>query len=286
MVTTAPANLLWLAKEWEKAISTAVFAGIVADNLHVAPSKHKSFNDNPAGSWPREHAKDKKGPRTRSCAIDMRMALKDMILVHTRYRAVFNDITDSRRKYVYAFNGWDGQGSPGRYNVVTMTVSITDRSHEWHEHAELYYLYVGDDAESWKAARAHLSIVRGWSDAQWQASETEDTVSTADVVNGLAEPDEWQSAGVRNLAKSRGWGDKVSTRALIEYLFMEISLRGEENRAKLLEELRKINQETDNDVQLSPEQMELIAQRLAALAPTPADVAKAVNEDASARLAT
>jgi hypothetical protein len=35
-------------------------------------------------------------------------------------------------------------------------------------------LYVGDDAESWAAARAHLSIIKGWTAAQWLAAENGD----------------------------------------------------------------------------------------------------------------
>lgn len=286
MVTVAPPNLLWLAQAWEDVIATAIFAGIVADELHVAPSKHKSFGDNPAGSWPREHQKDRQGPRNQACALDMRMALVDMKRVHNRYKAVFNDITDSRRKYIYAFNGWDGNGSPGRYNLSTMTVAPTDRSHEWHEHVELYYLYVGNDAESWKAARAHLSVVRGWSDAQWLASEMkpEDTVSKAEVIDALDDPVPWVSAGVKSQANARGWGDNISPRALMEYIFAATVLNREDEIRRVV---TAILASDDNDIMLTDAQVELFAQRVSAAlpqGPTVTEIAKGVNDEAATRL--
>jgi len=185
-VTRAPANLRWVADRWEEIFPRAVFSGIVADSLHVSPTKHKSYGDNPAGSWPRQHAKDRQGPRDTACAIDISMPQADLVLVHNRFRNVFNDrATDPRARYVAAFNGWDGTGGPGRYNLVTGEVTGTDDSHKSHEHVESFYLYVGDDPESWRCARAIISTVRGDSAAEFNESEEGDVPLTPSEFLGV-----------------------------------------------------------------------------------------------------
>jgi hypothetical protein len=172
MATHAPDVLHWLADRWEGAIDSAVCSGIVGDSAHRDnPSKHNSYSDNKShngNSWATSHSKDQTGPRDMACALDMSMSDKDMELVHGRFKALYNARgSDDRAQYVDCFNGWDGSGSPGRYDLPAGTVSGTDDSHKWHEHVETFYCYVGEDELSWEGAHAILSVVRGETEAQW-----------------------------------------------------------------------------------------------------------------------
>lgn len=181
MATNAPDVLVWLADEWEKVIPSAECSGIVNDSGDRGKtSKHWSRQDNPSGSWAVTHSKDKKGPSNMSAALDMTMQNQsDMFTVHKRFKALFNARdTDPRAAYVDCFNGWDGNGSPGRYDLPAGTVSTTDDSHKWHEHVETFYQYTGTDKESWKAARAILSVVKGETVEQWLDSEEGDVTKS------------------------------------------------------------------------------------------------------------
>lgn len=177
-VITGPAEcLLWLADGWEQAIPGAVFSGVNGDLAHQSrPGKHLSRSQNRdkfgTNAWPLRHPKDRQGPSDKACAIDMSMPRRQLVLVHTRLRTIYlNRATDPRARYIAAFNGWDGQGSPGRYDLVAGTISTADDSHTFHEHGEFFYLYVGNDADSWAAARAFLSGVKGETVQQWLAAE-------------------------------------------------------------------------------------------------------------------
>lgn len=196
MTTTAPQSLLWLAREWTDRVPSAVLSGIVGDPAHQrTASKHNSRQDNPPGSWPMRAAKDKQGPSNTAAAIDVSQSRADMIRVHNNFKALYrNRATDSRAQYIAAFNGWDGEGAPGRYDLVNGTVTVTDSSHEWHEHVELYYLYASGMADAMKAARAALSVVVGESDDQFRARESgEEDVGDFTAAEMKAFP--WQYAG-------------------------------------------------------------------------------------------
>lgn len=168
MSTYAPDNLLWLADEWEDAIGSAVCSGIVADNLHVDPSKHHSYEDNPSGSWPRQHGKDQQGPNNMACAIDMSMSDADMKKVTNRFVDLYNNRHhDVRAQYVYAFNGWTGSGGAKRWNLYYGSIDGTDDSHKWHVHVESYYCYTDQSEEAWNAVHAILSVVKGQTEAEY-----------------------------------------------------------------------------------------------------------------------
>ncbi len=164
MTTRATAVLTGLASDWKKLYRSAVISGIVGDTRHAKRGGyHISIEDQvnradysvtrpddkaPPGSWPRDTAS----------AIDMNLNLADMKVCHARLRAVWsNRATDPRARYINAHNGWDGTGSPGRYDWVTGSVSTATDDHEWHVHLELRRRYVNDP----KAAAAVLSILRG-----------------------------------------------------------------------------------------------------------------------------
>lgn len=198
MATLAPEVLEWLADQWEAAIGSAECSGIVNDSGDRGmTSKHWSRQDNAAGSWAVTHSKDKNGPANMSAAIDMTMHNDaDMFAVHKRFKALYNArATDPRAAYVDCFNGWDGSGGPGRYDLPAGTISGTDDSHKWHEHVETFYQYTGTDAESWKAARAILSVVKGETAEQWLASEEEDEMAYT-VAQHQAMPWQYASGGI------------------------------------------------------------------------------------------
>lgn len=214
MVTYAPSPLKWLADEWERAIGSAVCSGIVGDQAHQnSTSKHNSRQDNPSGSWAVTHSKDQQGPGNMACAIDMSMSEKDMKLVHGRFKNLYNArSSDPRAPYVDCFNGWDGNGSPGRYDLPAGTVSTTTDDHKWHEHVESFYLYAGTDDESWKAARAILSVVKGETAEQWLSNEegdmdqgTFDARMDSWVKTRYEAADDAASAVVGSRNRMRGW---------------------------------------------------------------------------------
>lgn len=168
MTTLAPPALTQAAHEIESFIPSAVFSGIIGNAAHRATaSKHNSIEDNKSGTWPVVGANDAAPPggwsRKYAVAIDISMNRTDQNRIHAHFKALFNDKSDARRKYIAAFNGWDGNGSPGRYNLVTGKITTTDSSHKWHEHVEGFYRYALDP----EFARAVVSLFRGETSAQF-----------------------------------------------------------------------------------------------------------------------
>lgn len=161
MATLSTASLNWLAAEWAKLYKTAVLSGIVGDLAHKARGGyHISREDQGSGNYSVIRADDKpgNGPNDRAAAIDMTMSTADIILCHTRLRTIWkNRASDPRMKYINAWNGWDGQGDAGRYDVITGNISTATSDHKWHIHLEIRRKYVND----MDAMRAILSMLKG-----------------------------------------------------------------------------------------------------------------------------
>jgi hypothetical protein len=161
MSTLSTTSLNWLASEWEKVYKTAVLSGIVGDLAHKARGGyHISREDQPSTNYSVTRADDKSGngPSDRAAAIDMTMSTADIIKCHTRIRELWkNRAKDSRFKYINAWNGWDGQGDAGRYDVVKGTITTASSDHKWHIHLEIRRKYVNDMT----AMKAVLSILKG-----------------------------------------------------------------------------------------------------------------------------
>lgn len=170
MTTRATATLQAFADTWEGMFASAIFSGIVGDAEHVARGGyHVSIADNPAGNYSITRKDDAAPPGTwpRDCAsaVDMNLGLSDMKTCHLRLRAVFdNRAADPRAKYINAWNGWDGQGNAGRYDMVTGSVVAATDDHKWHMHLEFRRRYVN----SADATAAVLSILSGESTADYQ----------------------------------------------------------------------------------------------------------------------
>jgi hypothetical protein len=179
MATLATASEKWLANEWEKVYKTAVLSGIVGDLAHKARGGyHISRQDQGSGNYSVIRADDKGGPSDRAAAIDMTMSTADMKKCHVRLRDIWkNRSKDPRMKYINAWNGWDGEGDAGRYDVVKGTISFASADHKWHIHLEIRRKYVNDMT----AMRAILSMLKGESLATYQGDKAPVTAKPTPV---------------------------------------------------------------------------------------------------------
>lgn len=195
MATLATSSLNWLADEWEKVYGSAVLSGIVGDLAHKARGGyHISRQDQPKTNYSVIRTDDKpgNGPNDRAAAIDMTMSTSDMKKCHVRLREIWkNRARDPRMKYINAWNGWDGVGGAGRYDVVKGTTGTATADHKWHIHLEIRRKYVNDMV----AMRAIISMIKGESLATYQGtgstiappntSKGDTNVSAADVITAL-----------------------------------------------------------------------------------------------------
>lgn len=165
MPTVAPPELVKTADEWEalEDYPSAVCVGIVGDLAHeLRGGYHIGIAFQSATNFSVVRVDDKAPPgnwsRVYAAAIDMGLNLTDMKKCHARIKAVWlNRKTDPRAKFFNAWNGWDGNGSPGRYDFVKGTVEAASEDHKTHIHMERKRKYANDP----EATRAQLSIVKG-----------------------------------------------------------------------------------------------------------------------------
>lgn len=214
MSTLSTTDINWLAREWEKLYGSAVLSGIVGDLAHKKRGGyHISRQDQPSGNYSVTRPDDRLGPSDRASAIDMTMSTADMIKCHKRLRTIFqNRNSDPRMKYINAWNGWDGQGDAGRYDVVRGTVGTATADHKWHIHLEIRRRYVNDR----KAMEAILSMLKGETLEQYQGKATpatppqaeEDEMTEAQLIAAL---DKWATseAGRTAIAEAVGQTDNV-----------------------------------------------------------------------------
>lgn len=159
MATLSTTSLNSLASQWEDSYPSAVLSGIVGDLAHKARGGyHISREDQPTSNYSVTRTDDKpgNGPSDRAAAIDMTMSTSDMIKCHTRLRTFWKN-NDPRMKYINAWNGWDGAGDAGRYDVVKHTIGVATDDHKWHIHLEIRRKYVNDTT----AMKAILSMLKG-----------------------------------------------------------------------------------------------------------------------------
>jgi hypothetical protein len=186
MATNAPAQVVWLANEWEDLYASATISGVIGDSAHAARGGyHISIQDQPSDNYSVKRADDKAPPgdwpRNMASAIDMTLSLADMKKCHGFLRAAFlNRSNDVRMKYINAWNGWNGEGSPGRYDVVTGSIGTATDDHKWHIHLEIRRRYVNVRT----AMEAILSILKGETEAQYLG---EDDVTKAEFLSWMTE---------------------------------------------------------------------------------------------------
>jgi hypothetical protein len=178
MTTRATDALTWLSRQWEAVIDSATRrddaatqAGIVGDARHRASGGyHISRQDNPAGNYSTIRADDRAGcgPSDAAAAVDMTYArTADLAATHERLRVVWrNRATNPAAKYINAWCGWDGQGSAGRYDMVSGKVSTATDDHKWHIHLEIRRRYV-EDMDAMRAILAALVGTTKEDDMSW-----------------------------------------------------------------------------------------------------------------------
>ncbi len=159
MATLSTDALNWLAREWEKLYPSGVLSGIVGDLAHQQEGGyHISREDQPSNNYSVVRGDDKGGPSNRAAAVDMSMNTSDMAKCDSRLRKAFNNRkTDTRMKYINAWNGWDGHDDAARNDVVTGDITYATDDHKWHTHLEIRRKYVND----MNAMKAILSILKG-----------------------------------------------------------------------------------------------------------------------------
>jgi hypothetical protein len=184
MATNAPEQLVYLANAWEKLYASAAISGIIGDKAHAARGGyHISIQDQPATNYSVTRADDKAPPgdwpRNMASAIDMTLSTADIKKCHIRLREAWkNRANDPRMKYINAWNGWDGEGDAGRYDVITGNVSTATADHKWHIHLEIRRRYVNSRA----AMDAILSILKGETLQQFLEEDVAVTAAEIDAI--------------------------------------------------------------------------------------------------------
>lgn len=169
MSTVAYQEMKAFALGWEKIYKSAVCSGIVGDKRHQARGGYhigRKFQSPNNYSVTRPADRRGQGPDDGSSAVDMTMNRADMILCTNRLAAAFNNVTDPRRKYINAFNGWDGSGPAARFDVYARAKKDATPDHKQHCHLEQRRAYIRDKI----ANEAIWSILRGESVATWLKS--------------------------------------------------------------------------------------------------------------------
>jgi hypothetical protein len=167
--TVAYRNMRRLAGGFEKTYRSAVCSGISGDRRHQEAGGYhigRKFQSARNYSVVRPHDRPGKGPADGAAAVDITMGRRDMMLCTARLAAAWRNTRDPRRKYLNAFNGWDGSGSATRYDVYARRTKPATRDHKWHIHCEIRRAYI----LSAVAVDAIISIIRGESVATWLRS--------------------------------------------------------------------------------------------------------------------
>ena len=211
MSTGATQTTRDLARDWANLpdYPSAVQSGIIGDVNHLAGGGyHISIEDNSPSNYsvvrPDDKAPPGTWPRNVASGIDTSMSSADLFKCHNRLKTLWqNRAWDTRAKYINAFNGWDGNGSPGRYDMVSGAVSVTDDSHKFHEHLEVRRRYVNDP----QANKAILSALKGETHDQYLNGDTVDPLQIAQINNA----ERYSAAIVQDLDAAQGISNTVTS---------------------------------------------------------------------------
>lgn len=159
MCAYATKEMLWLAAEWEKAIPSAVFSGIVGDSAHTW-GYHRAAIEVSRSDYSRQLPgdRDEDGIDMYAAdAIDMSMSTADMRLVTRRIYDSWRDPNDQRLNYWRECIGTLDGVNVMYMDTQTGSPGTADDSHLWHVHAGGLRI----NAHNLDAMRALLSIVKG-----------------------------------------------------------------------------------------------------------------------------
>lgn len=169
MTTTAYPELKKFAADFEDCFQSAICSGLVGDDAHRKRGGYhigRKFQPSSNYSVVRPDDRAGHGPDDATTAVDMSMSAADIVLCTKRLKAVYDNPSDPRRKYINAFNGWLGKGDAQRFDMVARKISRASSDHRWHIHLEIRRVYVRVAV----AYRAVLSALRGETLAQYLIS--------------------------------------------------------------------------------------------------------------------
>ena len=167
--TIAHPEMKEFAEGFEKIFKSAVFSGCVGDARHARRGGYhigRLYQPDDNYSVVRPEDRSGQGPADGSSAVDMTMSGSDMKLATARLAAAFRDTKDPRRKYINAFNGWEGGPDAVRYDIYAGRTKRASPDHKSHMHLEQRRRYIRDRT----ANEAIWSLLRGESVAQWLKS--------------------------------------------------------------------------------------------------------------------
>jgi hypothetical protein len=167
--TVAYAAMREFAEGFEEIFASAVCSGIRGDKRHQARGGYhigRKFQKSTNYSVVRPEDRRGQGPDDGASAVDMSMNRRDMIEATRRLKACYDNPADPRRKYLNAFNGWDGSGSAIRFDVYARKTKTATPDHKSHIHCEQRRKYILDRV----ANRALLSVLKGESITDWLKS--------------------------------------------------------------------------------------------------------------------
>ncbi|MGA3524179.1 hypothetical protein [Melissospora conviva] len=174
MATLVSEQLRWLADQWENhcGYKSAVLSGIVPDRAHLdTGGYHCSVEDLKAHSNGNDYSNTRPDDRGHNpkhgAGVDMSMSPADMKRCYLRVKRVWDDKSDTRRRYLNAINTWKGSGDAIRLDFYANVTSWATPDHKWHNHGEVRRRWLRD----WTAVRAIVSVLKGESHAQWLASQ-------------------------------------------------------------------------------------------------------------------
>ncbi|WP_051110402.1 peptidoglycan-binding domain-containing protein [Longispora albida] len=150
--------MLAFARNWENAIASAEFSGIVGDRAHARTGGyHISREDQPGWNYSVQLPEDKRGASNWASAVDMSMNAADMRLVTSRLLASAKDPHDPRLDPVREFFGTlDGRTVTG-WDCYHGRPSSSDTSHLWHVHVS----FLRQHADNAAALAAVLDVILG-----------------------------------------------------------------------------------------------------------------------------
>lgn len=199
MATLVSEQLRWLADQWENhcGYKSAVLSGIVPDRAHLdTGGYHCSVEDLKAYGNGNDYSNTRPDDRGHNpkhgAGVDMSMSPADMKRCYLRVKRVWDDKSDTRRRYLNAINTWKGSGDATRLDFYANVTSWATPDHKWHNHLEVRRRWLRD----WTAVRAIVSVLKGESHAAWLASQKpaaaptkpkEETMSIGDTTKKDAE---------------------------------------------------------------------------------------------------
>jgi hypothetical protein len=185
---------------------SSVNSGIAGDEAHYGHNTyHIAVHHLPVkGGYTNTWSKDKVGaPKEQyAAAIDQSMSTADMKKEFARYKAVFNDYSDPRRKYVAEYLGTENGTSALRLDFADGSIDSASSDHTWHSHEGGWRVDV-DNAESY---RARLSIRKGETKQQYmgQGKAGADMVMLAQWGSN---PGVWKGDGFKSATVQGGEGE-------------------------------------------------------------------------------